>query len=342
MVSRRFLKGSRSSYRRAGSKTRKYGTNNIADKSLAVYRNPFSNANTNPKIPDGKILASCGLRCQARSEIKNDSDSPMYILVYPGLMSGMYVQSALSDLTGATDGITDQVPFTYAQHAIFNKVGTTDQYKSQDVAAWRLVSQGVRLSLLNTSDYNDGYWEAIRLPVDPSLFAMRWDMATSTDGSTGILTVDNSKLVGAGIAHVGNMINNPSYRSGKLRDIHKQTFMLKPHSGSHEPLNLGQPIKLAGTIDLATEIENFNISTPVPLLDTTFDCILIRIVGRTNAGTTPTPTRLLGHLVSNQEVVYRDDSLMSRFHSDGYISKKLEYTRKAICSNSASTTRRMV
>lgn len=322
----------RSAYRKKG-RSRRTGTNSQTDKCLAVYRNPFSNSTTSPKIPDGKFLLSSGLRLQCREEMINDTTTEMIVMVYPGLGSGAYMTSGTT-AAGAVSKI-----FSYQSHGDFDTFvpiaddGTNAEIpalqalatmKVKEVAKWRLVSQGIRLSLLNTSEANDGWWESIRVPTEESRVLSLFGGAPAASGPM---------FANYPSTYIANMINSPTYRSGKLRDLHKQTFVLKPHAGDHDPKQCTGTFTQTGT-------ETYTDQT-TQLLDSDFDSLLIRINGRASA-TGVIPTRLLCHLVSNQEVVYNDRSHLARYHSEGLTSKKLPYVKRAVTANTASTTRRMV
>jgi hypothetical protein len=87
------------------------------------------------------------------------------------------------------------------------------------------------------------------------------------------------------------MIDQPSYVTGKLKDIHKFVFQSRPDGLNHD----------------------FNSNTDT--LDNGFDCVLIRITGRTVAGADTNVTKLMCHVVSNQEIVYKSTYALSRFHT---------------------------
>jgi len=109
-----------------------------------------------------------------------------------------------------------------------------------------------------------------------------------------------------------NMFDNPTYMSGKLRDMHKQVFKLKPGSDEHEYKEL--PSGNIGQSDYNNNFP-FNVQTindarvqirgPDSFVDDSFDAIHIRIHGSPG-------TRVLLHYVANQELVYQEGALVSR------------------------------
>ncbi len=120
-----------------------------------------------------------------------------------------------------------------------------------------------------------------------------------------------------------NLGNNNTYRTGLLRDIHKETFRLLPSYEDHDfqqqmdtqvfqgedvsaasiaglPEN-GRYVRFANTDD-ARQFINSKI-------DPSFDMVYIRIHGRA----TGEPTRLHYNLCSNHEVTYAGDDIEGRF-----------------------------
>lgn len=114
------------------------------------------------------------------------------------------------------------------------------------------------------------------------------------------------------------MHDNPTYMSGKLRDIHKQLFRLKPSNDEHDYKELQQtrigradmnnnfPWNLDNTT--APAYTKVNTTQQGEFVDDTFDCIHIRIHGSDG-------TRVLLHYVANQELVYQDSALVTRLAS---------------------------
>jgi len=127
-----------------------------------------------------------------------------------------------------------------------------------DCVKWRCVSAGMKLQLINNDDTNQGYFEAVRLPGD----------------------IDHDP---------SRMIDNPSYVSGRLKDLHQYIFQLKPSDGDQDFVN------------------NANDSGPV--YDPSFDTILVKIVG--SAGVTAT----LAHIAGCFEYQYDDTSALQRFQT---------------------------
>lgn len=251
----------------------------------AVYNNPFSTATTNPKIPDGKAYSSCGIRLQSVTEFTNDSTEAMDILLFPGLSNGVVLQNNTA---------LGMAHMPYKDH------GRWDEFNTSQVNApihkWRVVSQALKISLINNSDENDGWFEAIRV------------QGSMDSGFAGVLdttTSPNSRYIGGVDTTMpaissNNLVEHPTYVTGKLRDIHRYMFHLMPQGNDHE-FNI-LPRTSYGIEDM----------TAASLDNEAFDMVFIRVHGRTGSA----PTRLMLHCVCNQEVVYDEGSAMTRYHSE--------------------------
>lgn len=136
----------------------------------------------------------------------------------------------------------------------------------------RLVNVGVRFRLAGSDTlYDDGYWEAVRIPVigvgnyDFNVNAQQWRYTLTTPLTT-------------------NLALNPTFQTGKLRDLDKYLFKLN------------------------TENNNFEFNSDV--IKKGFDMIYIKIYGRRSGD-----TRIHWNAVSNQEVVYSAGTIFSNYHT---------------------------
>lgn len=122
---------------------------------------------------------------------------------------------------------------------------------------WRVVSCGMKVMCTSQVGTNDGYWEAVR---GPSQFTE--------------LTDDS-------------MVTHPTYQTGKLRDIGRMLFQLKPQGRDHD------------------------FSDDGDLYDNQFDSIVIRISSGTQ------PTTLTVQSVENQEIICQPGHVFTRFQTHG-------------------------
>jgi len=277
---------------------------------LAVYRNAFSTATTNPKIPDGKAYHSSGVRLQAVKEFVNDTTTTMDFLLFPGINNGLIMAKA-----NQADGRY----MSYPSHAVLSVDGTAiTQNAETAIDKWRVVSQALKITLINNSDENDGWWEAARVQLS------RNDALKIDDVATGaIIGTDVALTELPGVDVTRQMVENPTYVTGKLRDIHRHLFQLQPQGADHDFS------ELRGTTNTTAEATEF--------WDQNFDAIYIRIHGRTG---TESPTRVMCHVVSNQEIVYDEAATLCRYHSETHAAPSFAATKRAIIQSSPKASKR--
>lgn len=339
------------------------GTKPKAFDELQVYRDPFSTATTNPKIPDGKATHSCGLRLQAVREWVNGNsgNTTMEFLLFPGISNGL---SAWSVGTGvypddATDSNNSMAYTNHAPLVAFDNgteggaLSVVQPFQGR-IVKWRMVSQAARFTLINNSDENDGWWEAVRVqltgdePFDLIRTKASKHEQTGNAGDTwfhiGSMFRDDPNNGNIGyndnlnneVTYVkeGNpimssahqMVEHPTYVTGKLRDLHRYSFQLKPQGSDHEFITMNEQIVNSGMsyafepgigLDgIAGKHMRDRGDAPditKPLMDTGFDAIFIRVHGR--PGGVAGATRIMAHVVANQELIYDESSTYARFHN---------------------------
>ncbi len=243
---------------------------------VAILTDPFSLV-AQPKLWDGKKASTSGIRLRSTGEITLDQAGPSYICLLPGHSTTLAWQTA---------------PSTSYYHLPFKgHLGTAVDRTSVKLA--RIVSAGLRLTMINNSDQNEGYWEAARISVQPSDFTV--DLVTGALRYNATQPSDPT-MVGTGLAGsnpVPNIVlsNHMTYQSGKLRDLETVQFKLNSVDNEHDYQPIFEPI----TADM--------------FLDQTFDMILIKLHGRQqNTG----PTQLMYDAISNQEVIYIEDTSLAR------------------------------
>lgn len=235
------------------------------DAYAASFLDPFT-ASGQPKILDGSVDRSSGLRFRQTGNITLDgTGADNYIVLFPGMGNGIAWKKA----SDANWTVTSPYP---------THLGTaTDQGNVRRV---RLVSQGAKFSLLNSSDDNEGYWEAIRIPIESLTFV-------DTTAPVG----EDYQVRPATTFAPSNLANYNTFQTGRLRDLHRFLFKLNSVAPDHPWLSVTSPPASAQSYD-----ENF-------------DLIFIRLVGRIDA---VTPSMLQFDFIANHEVVYKDDTVMAR------------------------------
>lgn len=294
---------------------------------LRNYADPFSLSVINPKIPDGKTNMSIGLRLQSVGEVQFGTSSITTFVVYAGF-------GCVCVANRQNNQILNTKSFPFEDHgqarAVIDATTNVPTFEmvgqAAQTAQWRAVSVGVKLSLINNAEENDGWVESVRLHLnnDPSAFALQPIanadfLVDGGDRDQPAVLVPNTKAP-FNDQHTRNLANHPSYATCKLRNIHKIPFVLHPLNTDHDFSLVEPALKSSSTADLVAKkgvAFNQNSSESKFLdgnLDRNFDVLIIRVHGR-SAAQGGTPTRLLVHTVSNQEIVYAEGSNMSRFMS---------------------------
>ena len=241
------------------------------DPYTASFLDPFNVSFPQPKILDGSQTRSSGLKFRQTGQLTlTGNASPTYVVLFPGLSSGLTYKLNAAD--GNPYVTTNPFP-TF--------LGTTTD--RDNVRRTRIVSSGLKLSLLNSSDDNEGYWEAIRIPVEKSEFV---DF-TAPVGEDYRLKI-NVGFVPADFA------NYNTFQTGRLRDLDRFMFKLNSIAPDHP---------------WVTVLPGSSAPTVGDCLDNTFDMIVIRMYGRIDA---VTPSTIQYDYVQNMEVVYKDDTVMAR------------------------------
>lgn len=298
-------------------------------RQLQVYHNPFSNATKQPKIPDGKVGESLGFQTQVVRELiaaqGTSTKGELTILMFPGMNAGAVV---VNDVAGNLAyvapgnklnilGYTDSNGLNYDGVAgSGGSVVMNDSY-----ANWRIVSQGLRLSLLNPAETDDGWWESARvhIPHDPASFKL-FGNNLQKDKTNGVVVPDFL----ARSLHAGaiSLVNENSYRTGTLRDLHKKLFTLHPQKDDHDfvkpriitTLAAGDMFASGGGADEEVTFTPGSDNAQELIdsaVDFSFDFVVIKIHGRPSGE----ETRLHANMVCNQEIVFGPDMRESRFHT---------------------------
>lgn len=265
-----------------------------------------------------------------------DGDGVLNFILFGGVASGCYIyaptaQASQTEFYLENPGDHGKLKLT-EQNGF---VGTFVQANTDVITMWRTVSQGLKLTLTNNADENDGFFESVRLAATRS--NEHWKLATKTlSGTAGYTDKFRGPLVGETCSLIPytdgtnpdyvfgvdltNLVDHPTYQTGKLRDIHKFAFNNRSESNDHDFKRmrllhsaLYNDMPFGGPIDYTAEgariIEEY--------LDDTCDIVIIRVHGR--SGTVEGgATKLLAHFVSNQEICYENGSTLSRFHTSSY------------------------
>jgi hypothetical protein len=311
-----------------------------AKQQLEVFHNPFSNATSQPKIPDGKCVRSLGLSHQSVGEVVNregDNFTVMHMLFYPGMDSGLVVGSC-ADRIGSRNykvfGFKDAGGPDWSEWANPATNGNQQTLPDLKYAQWRVVSSGLQLSLLNAAEEDDGWWEAVRLtePIQPRGYKMTTEENRTSRGTYGTIAPANY-INGSGITGVDltqrELANEPSYCTGLLRDLKNYQFELHGRLDHHDFRQLRDiytvPEVDTTNVDVVINHEaefigaasNEVVDVITSFIDHGYDMIYIRLHCRKNdaAETASNGSQIHFNLVSNQEVQWRGDQRDARYET---------------------------
>ena len=243
--------------------------------SLQAYTksllDPFDKGMSQPKLLDGKVARSSGIRLRATGEITCNSAGSTYIALVPGASNVLCWR--VDD-----DPVVPEVTPTPFQ-------GHLDSIEDREnVKATRIVGTALRLSLVNSADQNEGYWEAARIPTSNLDF-----LFTEPDpvGNPGVTNTALSMQLGA-----LDLSNYQTYLTGKLRDIHRYQFKLN-------------------AIDNDINFQRFLTEPPTvdQFVSEQWDTILIKVHGRVEIGA---PSMMMYDCISAQEVIYKENTALAR------------------------------
>lgn len=309
----------------------------------AVVRNPFSTAVTHAKLPDGAVSMSSSCRYSMSYDI-SDQSGYVDILLLPGFNAPIVTRQAAGNAS-TTAPMYDLRTVSTRGYKVASR-GTKIELSDNDELAtithsnsvpnqYRVVSQGLRVSMINNSQDNDGWFEAIR--INPSYSTTDFGIADAGDPEVGkiypIPSVFENGIAGidgvAGTSSDNGRVDlsmNPSYIAGKLRDIHKHTFFLHRNENNdfiEIPIKSTLPVEkvdAAGTgatngNNAYTQI-TASQTTDCWWLDNHMDAILIRCRAQpaTTGGSAP-GLRLHMHLVQHVEECYDEGSDIFRFQT---------------------------
>lgn len=295
---------------------------------LAVFHDPFAGTTKQPKIPDGKVSESLGYSTQAVTEIRNaQGEDVMHLLMFPGQNGGVVVENAdFNSTLGRGYLIPGFVRSGGANWSQANYAADPPGFpviQEEGYAQWRVVSQGMQLKLLNSVEEDDGWWEAVR--VNESLNAEEFLLTTTDDsnsnGTEGIVApvIANARLIDR------NLVNENSYTTGLLRDLHNIQFRLNGKLDHHDftqckdryflqPEGVGNRSSVGREINLISGYDD-NHELINAFIDPGYDYVYVRLHCRTNNGAESLGSRFHLNIVANQEVCFERGRRESRYET---------------------------
>jgi hypothetical protein len=235
------------------------------DQYVSMLLDPFDADVQHPKLLDGKVSRSAGIKLRATGTVACDPVATTWFALIPGMSHALLFKTAPS-----VD--TSPPPF-------FGHLGSV--IDRTYVKQARIVGAGLRLTLINNADQNEGYWEAARVPFNLSEFL-------GADGTTGVLALP------AFLTGEMDLSNHATYQTGKLRDLHRYQFKLNSVDTEH----------------VFSDFSDANVAPNTDVfLDQAWDMVLVKVHGRADA---TSPSVLMYESVSNQEVIYQENTALAR------------------------------
>lgn len=302
-----------------------------ASAHLAVLRNPFSTAVANAKLPDGATSLSTSCR-YSHSRHVSAKNGRISLIITPNITCP--ITAFVHNASDANEVSTEN--FTYAVNSRKMTVSTTGTtFDAAFPSQYRVVSQGCRLSLINNSSDNDGWFEAIRInpSYDSSDYnAVRKIYVTEPEFANDSFTQRSSfeegvigTLASDGTLPVENLKDwsmHPSYIAGRLRDINKHTFLLHREDEGTYIEATEASVGVTASDDAVPPVVPQTYTGGPWWVDTRMDTVLIRI--RANGIDTTTATSQVAihvHSVQHVEECYDPSSSFGRYQTSTPVAK---------------------
>ena len=245
-------------------------TRTIPDGDASLL-DPFNSSMIQPKLSDGKAARSAGLRLRATGQITCNSTGSTYFALIPGLSNAICWRV---DDDPATPEVAPP-PFLGHLDSVFDR---------EKVKMVRTVGTALRLSLVNSADQKEGYWEAARIPTSALDFKFHEPDPVGAPGVT-------NSAVSLTIGEI-DLSNYGSYMTGKVREIHNYQFKLN-------------------AIDNKIDFSRILVEPPSinEFVSEQWDTIIIKINGQVATGT---PSEMMYDCISSQEVIYQENTSLAR------------------------------
>lgn len=291
----------------------------------AVMRNPFSTAVAAARMPDGVPTLSTSSRYSASREA-TDIAGDCKILLYPGFYSGLAtINTPAGETVPASAHYFFDIPSRGTVHTDAVTTGGETKLKHSTAVPqqYRIVSQGLRLSLINNSLDNDGWFEAIRVSPGDSTHDYLMFNATTPANNVSVKIVANPGTIENALLMTTDWSMHASYISGKLRDIHKYTFMLhRDDDGSFIDIDEEPELVSAGTGTGANNVIGIrrNAGQANWFIDRNMDMVMIRAHCTASA---TAPLKLHLHVMQHVEECFEAGSDLYRFMSAPPVNRTL-------------------
>jgi hypothetical protein len=310
---------------------------------LAVQRNAFSTAQAAAKVCDGAASASIAERISCVQIAKSTNGATAFALL-PTITGHAWLYEAANTTasTGSPNSALIAAPtaesFANTIHAFtgWNEEAITvvadanamavEKVKgdASEITAAGVVTSatGKKITYLKKNkdapDQMQGWFEAIRVRPSWGTEGLRLFPVGSAKPFTSAALGPTAEFWEQGIIMSSNWANDPSYVTGRLRDIGKHTFYLQPT----------KPRKFHRWPNEVNAVSFDDVEEQPCGFDPCFDVVLVRCYSAPNSTATLSQT-IHCHVVKNWETMYDSNKPMARFHTSTIAAKKaVEYADK--------------
>lgn len=222
----------------AVSKINKDDKDSIVGAQEAYYLHPFAQTTQQPKIPDGKMNTSIGVQNNLQSEITTEpADDSLYatyyFVLYPGWNLAMTVYKKTHGTQFAAMAATIDTNSGYWRQNPTNNTRWDSTPNSP--CFWRMVSQGMRITALESSANIQGHFESVSLPVN-----IQRDETTYSQQPVG--TGENCRFIRPTNEYIEKLEentqlwrNSKTYTSGTLEELKNLVFRQVVNDTDHTP-----------------------------------------------------------------------------------------------------------
>lgn len=284
--------------------------------------NPFTLLR-DPKIPDGSCQFSHGRQFRINSVINIPANATLEGLMYPGFTSGLFINNSDGAINGALAHMFWHPSFTDLNVTPTASTDATFQQVPLEIARWRAVSYGLKMTLLNTDQQNDGWFET-------SLGTKALNDAHVICATTGASSPSINTQAGYGTALTNVVVglnpenfirstpaNDPGFRAGALKNLHKHVFTLPRLNNDAEFIPMSETTSARfGTLPFPSKyfaLANSPTGAPSELRSRMFDdqlcCRYFTITAGTSGST------ILFEYAANLEFVYDETSGFNDFQT---------------------------
>lgn len=243
---------------------------------LRQFLNPFANSTGDPKIPDGGAILSVGQPFNAITH-GTFAQTTMAVLITPFIGTPLYV--AHDNMVAPLRNNAYTYDWTHPALAGNQIVATGGTFVTS--SKWRIVSQALKCLQVNTTQNDNGWWEAVRLQPLMDL-SFREDAAQNTILPNVLWNANNPTHV-AGVA-LAAMSDDRTYTTGRMKELNQFLFQLN----ETEPEHHFNELKLV--IDPPTLKEGVE-----SIIDPSLDMLLLVLHGQ------PAVTAVHFHAIQNAE-----------------------------------------